>query len=168
VNIREAIKKIDRQLAKDRSIRIVEAIRKEIPNIETLIIGKKHLTVNGISIKDVNIDEYNNFDCILPAKKFSADVLCVMRVLVEELFERVDSFNHRGGIGLFIDYFEKYCDSMSVEEIQNLINIDDKDTKKDDDGFGEWLLGQSYSTGGNLKYNRKDLDKTQFTRKGKK
>lgn len=162
MSLRKAIAQIEKDLKRERSKRIGAVICEQYPNIEFVVVGTKTLTINSISLKDIHVDQYNNFYAKFPKKKFALDLLPVFRGLIQEMFEKPDSYVHRTGIGFFIDYFENYSDDMTVEEIQQMIDWEDADTEKDDFGFGEWLLGTSYSSSGNLSYHRKDIDPSIF------
>ena len=94
------------------------------------------------------------------------ELIPIFRVLLENMYEREEcQYTHRSGIGFFIQYFEEYCDKLTIPEIQQMIDWDDADTKKERGGFAEWLIGTSYTTRGNLQYHRKDIPYESFTRK---
>lgn len=165
MNIKKIIKQIDEDLSVERQDRIKAAIKAAHPVIETLQIGRDSLCINGVWLKRIHVDCYNNFDANLPSQKFPIDILPVLRTILIGLFEKEKTYAHRAGIGLFIDYIKDYADELTVEEIQKMIDWDDADTKKFDEGFAEWLIGTSYCSDGNLSRYRPDLDPSAFKRK---
>lgn len=117
------------------------------------------IVIDGYVVNDIRIDQYNNLNnCSIP-KPFSVEYLPKFGRILVEIFEHEDSFRGRANVGFYIDYFEKYSDKLTLDDLSYMF----KTGKTKDGSFREWLIGTSYSSDGNLPRKYK-FTKDQLTK----
>jgi len=79
---------------------------------------------DDVKIKNIDIDQYNNFDCDFPKEVIPIAILKIMRDIIVQYFENDDSYDGRAGCGLFYDYIQKYCKKLCVDDLVALCKID--------------------------------------------
>lgn len=125
-------------------------------NAESIIITRDYewnlinVIINGYKVKGIEIDEYNNV-IIDRIDYMPIECLKILRILFNEYLENKDSYYHRTGTGLFIEYFEKHYKRLSLKYIREMCKIDSIDNEGKGEGFRDWLVGDSYSEGGNIR-----------------
>lgn len=113
------------------------------------------ITIDSIRIIDYWIDRHNNFHCEF-SNRMEGPVMRKFALLLRDYLENEDGYRGRSVGGFMSAYFEEYPDSP-IGLIQGMIEIDEE-LGEDDSGFKEWLIGDSYTTGGYAReYKRDDL-----------
>lgn len=123
-------------------------------------IGARHLEMDNATITidstGINywIDSHNHF-----YYEFSNRIegpLMREFVLLLRYLEDEDACKGKSVIDFMISYFQEYPDSL-IGLIQGMIEIDEELGEHDDSrGFKEWLIGDSYRTGGNARHYKRD------------
>ena len=130
--LRESIKTIEREALEVMNRRI----NIEVANVLNVGFFKRtddSVEIDGVILKDLYIDRYNNIAVKLPKEIFSIDTLLKFRNVIVSLYEKEENqYDHRAGIGIFIDYFKTYAKKLSVDDISRLCDLDDADTTKVD------------------------------------
>jgi hypothetical protein len=88
-------------------------------------------------IKNIDIDQYNNFDCDFPKEVIPIAILKIMHDIIVQYYENHDSYDGRAGCGLFYDYIREYYKRLSIDDLVALCKIDREYDKcpQDDDLF---------------------------------
>jgi len=109
----------------------------------------ERIEMDGHVIESIEIDKYNNFHAEIP-NTMPLSYLSKFRYIFTDYIEYEYGYKHRSGIGFFIRYFEQHHESLSINDVLWMCQEDGEDVDKVDKGFKEWLIGNSYSSDGNL------------------
>ena len=113
------------------------------------------IAIDGDYIQEFYLDRYNNFFGRFD-ERMEPPAMRKFALLLRDYIEDKKSYNGRSVDGFLICYFEQYFDSP-IGLIEAMIEISDE-FGEDDTGFKKWLVGNSYTTGGNAtNYNRNEL-----------
>ena len=147
-----AVTELHDQFIKDVGARIAEILGVETFSFDGENFPSYHfkkLTIDGYSILDVRIDEYNNFYCRFDVK-IPIDVMAKFHSLLINVIEHKNTYRHRTGTGLYICYYEKFHDALTVDEIVSLCEDNLRSPESATSNFKEWLVGTSYSSTPNI------------------
>lgn len=122
------------------------------------------IEIDGHRFNDISIDQHNNvwgeFSKDFIPSKYIPLFAEVVSQLISPKFTK--AFPKRSYIHVFVIYFQtlENRSKLTLEDMKFLFNKDIKDYR--DTNFREWLIGDSASTGGNLKYNPSNFTKEQL------
>lgn len=90
----------------------------------------------------VEVDCYNNL-CVLEfSDMFSIEYIKKFREFCNDYLENGDSYSHRAGKDLLIDYLRKYYNDISETLFQHMLLLDDLDGEKYST-FRDWVYSSS-------------------------
>jgi len=118
-----------------------------------------NVNINGYCVSHIDIDQYGNFSCGFMTSNMPPKVMRMYAKLLRFYLQDYDGFKGRAAEGFLIEYFQHYP-KISVELIREMIKIDRRYGESPDisKGFKDWLIGNSFSEGGNAEYyERNDL-----------
>lgn len=119
--------------------------------------GRGSINVDGYAVNDIKIDDTNNLRCKIP-QFIPMKYLPIIGKLLIELFENKGYYTGRSWIHFYIEFFRYYEEELTKEDFIVMF----RHPKFKDGGFKEWLIGDSYSTGGHIQYY--DI-KNKYTKK---
>lgn len=129
-------------------------VLKDLLDIDSFEIGHNYIIINDCKVYDIKVDHYCNLFCTwddLPKiETIPAFLTCVLN------YFNAKSYHNRSGGHLLIRLFEQKHKKMSKDYLKKIINMGDNIPPEIDlqsnigHRFRDWLLGDSYTRGGNL------------------
>lgn len=172
-SLRERIDKVRNQYITQAEKQVGKIIAKEF-GVKSIVISEYHsqfapanafnVNIDGYKITGIEIDDANNVS-LARVDLMSIEYLEKVRLLFNEYLENVNSYHHRTGTAFFIEYFRRHYKKLTKDVVQKMCDIDDVDNEGESEGFREWLVGDSYCTGGNLCDYETKWKKEDFIRK---
>jgi hypothetical protein len=171
-NIHEIILEISRKhrlaLLEEKRAAITKHYAKKFNGVEVLF-SADWITIGSYTLAGIKLDSYHNwkggtFSAIVPV-----EYLAYFREILNEFWDNTDHpYRWRIGAGMFIMYFRQFMDQLinNDDYLNRMMEIDDSFPAERNNhkrsGFRAWLIGDSYTKGGNLRYYRGFCEKRQI------
>ena len=166
------LKTIRKENDRDALLRLNEKIRTEFNsnpatkiNIETFKLSEtirnssggystKFIKINGHTVTNISVDQYCNLSCSIN-KIFPVAYLEIFGKVIVDLIEPEMGHAGRSMAGLHIRFFERHGFGLSKTCILTMFKTGkgDRNDRSEQSAFKEWLIGDSYCSGGNLPDN---------------
>ncbi len=117
------------------------------------------IIVDGYTVNDIKIDDANNLWCKIPTF-IPVKYLPIIGKILVEFFENKKLYKGRSWIHLYIRIFQQHSEDLTIDDFVILFR---HPKFKGEDGFKEWLVGDSYTTGGHIQYY--SFIKTKYSKK---